>query len=157
MLAEAQRKYLLVSSQSSKKPPSTECPCNNVALYRDLGLIQVEDASLPRLRQINAVSGVGIGSTVIDGAFQVLVQKRLDSHPDGYSLPQTLPRKMAKSTQFQSVKHKFGSPAADFAEFPFKLDILGRMQTLPRAFTLIWSISGVLRLKILPNSKIFPF
>lgn len=96
-----------------------------LTLYRDLGLIQVEDANLPQLKQVNAVSGVGIGSTVIDGAFQALVQTRLDNHPDGFSLPHNLARKMAKSTQFQSVKHKFGSPAADFAEFPIKLDILG--------------------------------
>jgi hypothetical protein len=93
--------------------------------YRDLGLIEIEDATIPRLSQVDAVSGVGIGSTMIDGAFQELVQRRLQKHPDGYSFPPELPRKLSKSTQFQSIKHKFGSPAANLPEFPIKLDILG--------------------------------
>jgi len=94
-------------------------------LYRDLGLIEIEDATIPRLKQVDAVSGVGIGSTMIDSAFQELVQRRLQQHPDGYSFPPELPRKLSKCTQFQSIKHKFGSPAANLPEFPIKLDILG--------------------------------
>lgn len=75
----------------------------------DLGLIEIADAdpSRPSLKQVNAVKGIGIGSTMIDRAFQRLVQERLNNQE--HSLHDHLAYKLARSSAFQSVKHNFGS------------------------------------------------
>lgn len=91
-----------------------------------LGLIEVldPDARNPALRQVAAVKGVGIGSTMIDRAFELLVQRRLDTHMD-HNLPEDLAQKVARSSSFQSIKHKFGIPAAEKNIYTLPLDRLG--------------------------------
>lgn len=93
----------------------------------DLGLLEVVDANpnLPCLKQVAAVKGVGIGSTMIDRAFQNAVQRRLNNNPDIQStLPRNLPLKLARSTAFRAVKHNFGT-GLDQPEYRFALDRLG--------------------------------
>lgn len=94
----------------------------------DLGLLEVVDSdpNLPSLKQVNAVKGVGIGSTMIDRAFQQLVQKRLNNHPDAQiTLPPNLALKLARSTAFRAVKHNFGTELGDQHEYKLALYILG--------------------------------
>jgi hypothetical protein len=94
----------------------------------DLGLIEVVDSDphLSSLKQVNAVKGVGIGSTMIDRAFQQLVQRRLDNHPDAQVvLPRNLAFKLSRSTAFRSIKHKFGTGSGDQPEYKLALDRLG--------------------------------
>ena len=94
----------------------------------DLGLIEVVDSdpNLPSLKQVNAVKGVGIGSTMIDRAFQQLVQRRLDNNPDAQIvLPRNLAFKLSRSTAFRSIKHNFGTASGDHPEFKLALDRLG--------------------------------
>ena len=62
---------------------------------------------------------------MIDNAFETLIHTRLSLHPSSTTLPSSLAHKMARSTQFQSFKHKFGSPSGDVDEYVFKLDVLG--------------------------------
>jgi hypothetical protein len=93
----------------------------------DLGLLEVVDAnpSLPYLKQVAAVKGVGIGSTMIDRAFQNAIQRRLNNNPDVQStLPRNLALKLARSTAFRAVKHNFGT-GLDQPEYRFALDRLG--------------------------------
>ncbi|KAF4625520.1 hypothetical protein G7Y89_g12649 [Cudoniella acicularis] len=123
--AEAAAVYVASNPQVRFMDGDVLLVCDAGGGTTDLGLVQVENAKLPTLKQVNAVSGVGIGSTLIDNSFELLVQARLDSHPDGNTLSQNLARKIARSTQFQSFKHKFGSAVGDFPEYKFKLDILG--------------------------------
>jgi hypothetical protein len=109
---------------------STCCLCfhNLTIRVADLGLLEVTDANpqLPALKQVAAVKGVGIGSTMIDRAFQNLVQKRLNNNPDAKAtLPRNLAQKLAKSTKFRAVKHNFGAGLGDQLEYKFALDRLG--------------------------------
>ena len=91
-----------------------------------LGLIEVldPDSGNPALRQVAAVKGIGIGSTMIDRAFELLVQQRLERHTD-HHLPEDLAQKVARSPSFQSIKHQFGVPAPDKATYMIPLDRLG--------------------------------
>lgn len=89
----------------------------------DLGLIQVVDQNpnIPALNQVAAVQGVGIGSTMIDRAFESLIQRRLNNNPDVQRLlPPNLARKMARSPTFRAIKHNFGS-GLDQQEYKFAL------------------------------------
>ncbi|RDW57320.1 hypothetical protein BP5796_12770 [Coleophoma crateriformis] len=87
----------------------------------DLGLVQIFDAKLPSLEQLAAVSGVGIGSTMIDTAFQLLVRQRIKTYPD--ILPPETPHKLAESTTFQSIKHNFGTAYAFQAQYKMGLNM----------------------------------
>jgi hypothetical protein len=78
----------------------------------------------PALKQVAAVKGVGIGSTMIDRAFEILVQKRLDAQID-QPLPDDLAHKLARGSSFQSIKHNFGTRAATQAAYKLPLDRLG--------------------------------
>lgn len=78
----------------------------------------------PALKQVAAVKGVGIGSTMIDRAFELLVQRRLDEYPDA-NLPDDLAHKLARSTSFQLLKHNFGTRAATQTSYKIPLDRLG--------------------------------
>jgi len=94
----------------------------------DLGLLEVidSDPNLPSLKQVAAVKGVGIGSTMIDRAFQNAVQKRLNNNPDAQNaLPHNLALKLARSTAFRAVKHNFGTGLGDQPEYKFALHTLG--------------------------------
>lgn len=78
----------------------------------------------PTLKQVAEVKGVGIGSTMIDRAFERLVQNRLDAHPD-IELPENLAHKLARGSSFQSIKHNFGSASGNHAVYILRLDKLG--------------------------------
>ncbi|RGP69846.1 hypothetical protein FLONG3_7672 [Fusarium longipes] len=75
----------------------------------DLALMRVDstDSSCPQLSQIAAVSGLGVGSSLIDRAFARLVSQRMAANPD-FRLPADFAARMARSPGFKSVKHKFG-------------------------------------------------
>lgn len=63
---------------------------DNILIYdadggkTDLGLVEVADPNpeRPALKQVTKVQGFGTGSTMIDQAFELLVQERLDTHSD---------------------------------------------------------------------------
>ncbi|CAG2000479.1 unnamed protein product [Fusarium graminearum] len=75
----------------------------------DLALMRVESTNFnfPQLSQVTAVSGLGVGSTLIDRAFARLVSQRMAANPD-FRLPTDFAARMARSPGFKSVKHKFG-------------------------------------------------
>lgn len=75
----------------------------------DLALMKVTstDHNFPQLSQVAAVSGVGVGSSLIDRAFARLVSQRMAANPD-FKLPADFAARMARSQGFKSVKHKFG-------------------------------------------------
>ncbi|KAM0427272.1 hypothetical protein ACHAPT_007705 [Fusarium lateritium] len=75
----------------------------------DLALMRVTstDANFPQMAPVAAVSGVGVGSSLIDRAFARLVAQRLAANPD-FKLPADFAARMARSPGFKSVKHKFG-------------------------------------------------
>jgi hypothetical protein len=76
------------------------------------------------LKQVAAVKGVGIGSTMIDRAFELLVQRRLDEYPDA-NLPDDLAHKLARGSSFQSIKHSFGMRAGTQTAYKLPLYRLG--------------------------------
>ncbi|PQE13605.1 hsp70 family chaperone protein [Rutstroemia sp. NJR-2017a BVV2] len=92
----------------------------------DLGLVEVvdPDPERPSLKQVAEVKGVGIGSTMIDRAFELLVQGRLDAYPE-IDLPENLAYKLARSSSFQSIKHNFGTRSGDHPVYIMRLDKLG--------------------------------
>ncbi|KAF5595893.1 hsp70 [Fusarium pseudoanthophilum] len=75
----------------------------------DLALMRATstNSSFPQLSQVAAVSGVGVGSSLIDRAFARLVSQRMAANPD-FKLPADFAARMARSQGFKSVKHKFG-------------------------------------------------
>ncbi|KAM0195521.1 hypothetical protein ACHAPA_003013 [Fusarium lateritium] len=75
----------------------------------DLALMKVTstDYNFPQLSQVAAVSGVGVGSSLIDRAFARLVSQRMAENPD-FKLPADFAARMARSQAFKGVKHKFG-------------------------------------------------
>ncbi|KAJ4254954.1 hypothetical protein NW762_009754 [Fusarium torreyae] len=75
----------------------------------DLALMRVTsaDSKFPQMSQVAAVSGVGVGSSLIDRAFARLVSQRIAAYPD-FKLPADFAARMARSPGFKSVKHKFG-------------------------------------------------
>lgn len=97
-----------------------------ITIARSLGLVEVLDSNpqRPALKQVAEVKGVGIGSTMIDRAFEVVVQKRIDAHPE-IELPDNLAHKLARSPPFQSLKHKFGTSSANQPVYILRLDKLG--------------------------------
>jgi hypothetical protein len=86
----------------------------------DLGLVEVEDPTpeLPKLKQVAQVSGVGVGSTMIDVGFRKLVQRRLDTAPG--ILPEGLALALSRSVDFYVAKHSFGTALA-FPEYGLPL------------------------------------
>ncbi|KAM4066815.1 Hsp70 family chaperone [Hirsutella rhossiliensis] len=77
----------------------------------DLALMRVmsTNAAVPRMEQVAAVRGDGIGSTLIDDAFIRLVSQRLAAWPDvERTLPADVAVRMARSHHFINLKHKFG-------------------------------------------------
>jgi hypothetical protein len=97
-----------------------------LTIWFSLGLIEVvdPDPDRPSLKQVAEVKGVGIGSTMIDRAFELLVQRRLDEHPE-IDLPENLAYKLARSSSFQSIKHNFGTRSGDHPVYIMRLDKLG--------------------------------
>jgi len=80
----------------------------------DLSLMQVTstDEAFPQMSQISEVRGVGVGASLIDRGFVRLVKARFDQFPDIKALlPADYPARMARSSYFRTVKHKFGERA----------------------------------------------
>jgi hypothetical protein len=76
------------------------------------------------LKQVAAVKGVGIDSAMIDRAFELLVQRRLDQYQDA-NLSDDLANKLARSASFQSIKHNFGMRAGIQVAYKLPLYKLG--------------------------------
>ncbi|PHH92326.1 hypothetical protein CDD83_7915 [Cordyceps sp. RAO-2017] len=91
----------------------------------DLALMRVTstDAAVPQMKQVAAVRGVGIGSTLIDHAFVRLVADRLAAWPDVERLlPADFASRMARSHHFHNVKHKFGESVWMQSVFRIQMD-----------------------------------
>lgn len=91
----------------------------------DLALMRVDstNAKFPRMSQVAAVNGIGIGSALIDRAFVRLVNERLDANPDAQSrLPIDVANNMARGHHFKTVKHKFGSKTWTQKIFKLQMD-----------------------------------
>lgn len=125
--AEAAAVYFASTPQISLAKGDILLVCDAGGGTTDLGLIEVFDPDPEKaaLKQVAAVKGVGIGSTMIDRAFERLVQKRIDSQPDADSLPDELAHKLARGTSFLSIKHNFGTRAATQQIYKLPLDRLG--------------------------------
>jgi molecular chaperone DnaK (HSP70) len=125
--AEAAAVYLVSNPQVTLRRKDILLICDAGGGTTDLGLVEIldPDVNKPSLHQVAAVKGVGIGSTMIDRAFEILVQRRLDKHRETQSLPEDLAHKMARSTDFQSIKHNFGTKAASQVAYKFPLHKLG--------------------------------
>ncbi|KAL2684520.1 hypothetical protein Neosp_005598 [[Neocosmospora] mangrovei] len=81
----------------------------------DFSLVQVTkvDNGIPQMSQIAEVSGIGIGSTLIDSAFGDLIEQRLAANPDiPLNITDGLAERMMKSERFRAIKHLCGDPAA---------------------------------------------
>lgn len=81
----------------------------------DFSLVRVTkvDNGIPQMSQIAEVSGIGIGSTLIDTAFGNLVDQRLAENPDvPFNIADGLAEKMMRSAKFRAVKHLFGDPSS---------------------------------------------
>jgi hypothetical protein len=61
---------------------------------------------------------------MIDRAFELLVQRRLDEHEEP-RLPEDLAHKLARGSSFLSIKHNFGTKAATQLVYKLPLDKLG--------------------------------
>jgi hypothetical protein len=124
--AEAAAVYVATNPQVALKNRDIILICDAGGGTTDLGLIEVHDANpkQPILKQVAAVKGIGIGSTMIDRAFEALIQKKLDAHPNAY-LPRELAHKLARGSSFQSIKHNFGTRAATQEVYKLALDRLG--------------------------------
>ncbi|KAH7123083.1 hypothetical protein EDB81DRAFT_913210 [Dactylonectria macrodidyma] len=76
----------------------------------DLSLMRItcSNSEVPQMSQVTAVSGLGVGGSLIDRAFMRLVQQRLAAFPETQSqLPFDIAARMSRSA-FLSLKHKFG-------------------------------------------------
>ncbi|TVY38313.1 hypothetical protein LSUB1_G004387 [Lachnellula subtilissima] len=124
--AEAAAVYVATNPQVALRNKDIILICDAGGGTTDLGLIEVHDANpkQPLLKQVAAVKGVGVGSTMIDRAFEALVQRRLNAHPDTM-LPKELAHKIARGSSFQSIKHNFGTKAATQEVYKLALDRLG--------------------------------
>jgi hypothetical protein len=94
----------------------------------DLALVQVAEPRepFPSLRQVAAVDGVGIGSTLIDRAFVAYLTDRLASFPDlGPQLPPDCVEKLARSDLFKSFKHRFGDSVYMLPVYSLTIEGLG--------------------------------
>ncbi|KAK0718947.1 hypothetical protein B0T21DRAFT_395904 [Apiosordaria backusii] len=75
----------------------------------DLAFVKAITTNPPVMEQIQAVSGIGIGSQLIDFGFQRLVSERLKSDPEICSqLPKNLPLMVCQGHFFRKRKHRFG-------------------------------------------------
>jgi hypothetical protein len=115
--AEAAAVYTIKSSQVPFQRGDVFLSCDAGGGTTDLALTRVitSDAEgVPTLKQIAAVNGLGIGSTLLDRAFEALVQQRLVTYTASKGeLPAEIPRDlsvlMATSSQWIRVKHNIGT------------------------------------------------
>ncbi|CZR50245.1 related to hsp70 protein [Phialocephala subalpina] len=123
--AEAVAVYTVKTAQIRFQKGDIFLVCDAGGGTTDLGLVEIAQANpdVPVLRQVAAVQGVGIGSTVIDRAFQALVQRKIDQYPDVGHLLENLAFTLSRSQSFRSIKHNFGTAAGDQATFYLPIDI----------------------------------
>ncbi|KAF4439449.1 hypothetical protein F53441_12602 [Fusarium austroafricanum] len=91
----------------------------------DLSLVRVTsvDDGIPQISQITEVSGIGIGSTLIDSMFQNLIEQRLASNPGVVDTIPDLSETMMMSERFKIVKHHFGETS--FIAQVYKIPVPG--------------------------------
>ncbi|WXC66039.1 hypothetical protein SNK03_011824 [Fusarium graminearum] len=89
---------------------------NNILLSIDAGGGTTDFAFLRKsndsvtLEEISPVTGIGVGSTTIDGRFAHLIEERMERYPTVCSnLPADFALKASHSEDFQVWKHRFGS------------------------------------------------
>jgi hypothetical protein len=78
----------------------------------DLALMQVTsaDEAIPQMSSMHAVSGVGVGATLIDRMFVGLVKQRLMPFSEITAhLPADFAERLARGHHFRNYKHKFGN------------------------------------------------
>ncbi|PKS07401.1 hypothetical protein jhhlp_006003 [Lomentospora prolificans] len=91
----------------------------------DLALMQVTstDEAFPKMAQISAVRGVGVGATLVDRAFMRLVTQRFAAFPDIQQLlPPDYSARFSQSHAFRMVKHKFGEKAYTLPVYKITMD-----------------------------------
>jgi hypothetical protein len=76
-----------------------------------------------QISQIAEVSGIGTGSTLIDSAFESLVEQRLSSNPGVLDVYPDLPGTLMTSERFKIVKHHFGE--ASFSSPVYNIPVSG--------------------------------
>lgn len=122
--AEAVAVYTVKTAQIRFQNGDIFLVCDAGGGTTDLGLVEIAQANpgVPVLKQVAAVQGIGIGSTVIDRAFQALVQRRIDRYPDVQHLLENVAFTLSKSQSFRSIKHNFGTAAGDQSTFYLPID-----------------------------------
>lgn len=123
--AEAVAVYTVKTAQIRFEKGDIFLVCDAGGGTTDLGLVEITqaDPDVPRLEQVAAVQGVGIGSTVIDRAFQALVQRRIDQYPDVRHLLENVAFTLSRSQSFRAIKHNFGTAAGDQSTFYLQIDV----------------------------------
>lgn len=123
--AEAAAVFIASEPQVSLATRDVILICDAGGGTTDLGLIEIlnADANKPTLKQVNAVKGIGIGSTMIDRAFERLVEDRLEE--EKHALPDDFARKLARGGSFQSIKHNFGTRMTAHDTYKLPLHKLG--------------------------------
>ena len=123
--AEAVAVYTVKTAQIQFQKGDIFLVCDAGGGTTDLGLVEVAEANphAPVLNQVAAVQGVGIGSTVIDRAFQALVQRRIGQYPEVQQILENVPFTISRSQNFRSIKHNFGTAATDQSTFYLPVDV----------------------------------
>lgn len=126
--AEAAAVYTAQDSQVPFQNGDVLLSCDAGGGTTDLALLRVTSAgSPPVLDQLHHVSGVGIGSTSIDRAFERLVMERFQNFPSAVAtLPPDCIPMLVHSRGFRDVKHGFGAAASMQDEYRLKLDDVPR-------------------------------
>jgi hypothetical protein len=139
--AEAAAVYTIKSSQVAFQMGDIFLSCDAGGGTTDLALTRVMASvieGIPNLKQIDAVNGLGVGSTIIDRAFEALVQKRLAAYTVGMGgmsgvvglpaeIPHDLPVLMAASSQWIRVKHNIGTRESQvLSQLSVRIDELPR-------------------------------
>jgi hypothetical protein len=77
-------------------------------------------AETTSFKQLQRHAAVGLGSKMLDRAFQRLVEKRLEGCPD-VSFPQRLAWKLSRARGFRSIKTAFKRPFAQTEHYVINL------------------------------------
>lgn len=94
----------------------------------DFALMQVVDACepFPMLKQLTQVDGVGIGSILIDQAFQDLIEDRIFPFSDlAEQLPPDCIEKLVRSEKFKTTKHKLGEKVYNASVYRMPMEGMG--------------------------------
>ncbi|KAH8807387.1 hypothetical protein F5884DRAFT_899792 [Xylogone sp. PMI_703] len=75
----------------------------------DLAVVKLESAKLVTMKCMQSISGMGIGSGMIDMHFKRLVDGRLSTYSQSQQLPKNCAQEILQSQRYQTWKHQFGS------------------------------------------------